>query len=364
MVRHAGVTLMTFVIIGVYGLLALNLKVFSPIEKAMGDYSFEDFYYQILATTGEQDTSRLVTIVDMTELKSRRDLARVIEDITALQPKVLGVDVTFQGLKPDTLGDQLLTQAVVKSRGVYSYMIVDRTDEAVHSFFMSNDSISEGFVNMPRQLYGGMKRNLSIGRQHDGEIRPSFVKMVADRYAGTETAPLEDGEIRINFTPTLFRVLNYDEVLNHPDLVRDRVVLLGAMKEEGDMHYTPQGKMAGVELLAYGVETLLKQNRIRVLPAWLLVPLTFVVVLLVVMFRAAYLGIAKLQHLVLRAVMSLGLAVGLVVFCVVALFVWVAFILFCQYNVSINLGYAIAATAFIPSAIDLYDTIMNTMTKK
>jgi len=209
-----------------------------------------------------------------------------------------------------------------------------------------------------------MKRNLSIGRQHDGEIRPSFVKMVADRYAGTETAPLEDGEIRINFTPTLFRVLNYDEVLNHPDLVRDRVVLLGAMKEEGDMHYTPQGKMAGVELLAYGVETLLKQNRIRVLPAWLLVPLTFVVVLLVVMFRAAYLGIAKRQHLVLRTVMSLGLAVGLVVFCVVALFVWVAFILFCQYNVSINLGYAIAATAFIPSAIDLYDTIMNTMTKK
>ena len=53
---------------GFYAALALNWAVFSPVAKAMDDYSFTDFYYGILDTMGERDTSNIVTIVDMTEL--------------------------------------------------------------------------------------------------------------------------------------------------------------------------------------------------------------------------------------------------------------------------------------------------------
>lgn len=106
---------MSFVIIAIYALFALNLKVFSPVAKAIGDYSFEDFYYQIMSTSDGVDTNRVVTIVDMTELISRRDLANTISEITALKPKVLGVDIVFEGLKEDTIGDQISRRLYVRA---------------------------------------------------------------------------------------------------------------------------------------------------------------------------------------------------------------------------------------------------------
>lgn len=358
-IRYAGITVMAFVIIAVYALFAFNLKVFSPVAKAIGDYSFEDFYYQILSTSDDVDTNRVVTIVDMTELISRRDLANTISEISALKPKVLGVDIVFEGLKEDTIGDQMLQEIVCQSNAIFAYKIIDRTGEEVHSFFMPNDSLAEAYVNMPRQLYGGLKRNLSIGRMNNGKLYPSFIKKVADRYAGEEVMPLSDKEIRINFTPTHFEVIKYSDVMMHPELIEDRVVLLGAMREETDMHYTPLGKIAGTELLAYGINTMLKHDDVKVVSGWPMWLISFIVVMLITFVRVQYLEFAKRRKIFVRAILSLGLAVGLVVFSVVAVLMWIAFILFCQYNISFNLGYAIAASAVIPSAINLYDTIVN-----
>lgn len=358
-IRYVGITVLSFVIIAIYGLLAFNLKVFSPVAKAIGDYSFEDFYYQIMSSSDGVDTSRVVTIVDMTELISRRDLANTISEITALKPKVLGVDIVFEGLKEDTIGDKMLQEIVSKSNAVFAYKIIDRTEEEVHSFFMPNDSLTEGYVNMPRQLYGGLKRSLSVGRMHKGKLTPSFIKKVADKYAGEEVMPLTDKEIRINFAPTYFEVIKYSDVMMHPELIEDRIVLLGALKEEVDMHYTPLGKIAGTELLAYGVTTMLKHDDVKVVSGWLMWLISFLVVLLVTAVRMAYMEFAAKRKLIARSILSLGLAVGLVVFSVIAIFMWIGFILFCEYNISINLGFAIAATAVIPSAINLYDTIVN-----
>ena len=358
-IRYVGITVMAFVIIAIYGLLAFNLKVFSPVAKAIGDYSFEDFYYQILSTSDDVDTSRVVTIVDMTELYSRRELANTISEISSLKPKVLGVDIVFEGLKEDTIGDQMLREIVSQSNAIFAYKIIDRTEQEVHSFFMPNDSLEEGYVNMPRQLYGGLKRHLSVGRINNGKLYPSFIKKLTDRYAGEEVMPLTDKNIRINFAPTHFEVVKYSDVMMHPELIEDRIVLLGALKEEVDMHYTPLGKIAGTELLAYGITTMLKHDEVKAVTGWQMWLISFLVVLFVTFVRMEYMKFAEKRKLIARSILSLGLAVGLVVFSVIAIFMWVGFILFCEYNISINLGFAIAATAVIPSAINLYDTIVN-----
>jgi CHASE2 domain-containing sensor protein len=300
----------------------------------------------------------------MTELTSRRDLAKTISDISTLSPKALGVDIVFEGLKEDSIGDQMLAEAAKASHGVFSYKIIDRTDEAVHSFFTPCDSLTEGFTNMPRQLYDGTKRNISTGRKHQGELRPSLIKLLADQYAGEEVMPLADKEIRINFSPMHFKVISYADVLSNRNLIEDRVVLLGAMKEENDMHITPLGKMAGPELLAFGVETLLKHNKVRVVPIWLIIIISFLVTLMVAIIRFSYINFAKKQNPILRSFLTLELVISLVVFTTVAFTVWIGFILFCKYNISVNLAYGIAATACIYNATNLYDTIMELVTKK
>lgn len=362
--RYSGITVLSYLILGLYALVALNLKVFNPVAKAIGNFSFEDFYYYILGSASEQDTSRVVTIVDMTELTSRRDLAKTISDISSLSPKVLGVDMVFEVLKEDRIGDQMLTESAKKSHGVFSYRLIDRTDEAVHSFFTPCDSLTEGFINMPRHLYDGTKRNLSIGRKHQGELCPSFIKLLADKYAGEEVMPLADKELRINFSPIHYEVISYADVLSNRNLIEDRVVLLGAMKEKDDMHITPLGKMAGVELLAYGVETMLKHNKVITTPIWLMIIISFLVTLMVVIIRLSYIRFAKNRHPLLRSFLTLELVISLVVFTTVAIIVWFGFILFCKYNVSVNLAYGIAATACIYNATNLYDTILELVTKK
>ena len=363
-IRYAGITVMCFVVLGIYGLVVLNTAVFSPMAKGIADYSFEDFYYQILASTEDEDTSRIVTIVDMTALHSRRDLAKAIDEIAVLKPRSFGIDVVFEGLKEDTIGDMILADVARRSHAVYSYKIIDNKNTTQHSFFVPDDSIREAFTNMPRNLYGGMKRSLPIGREQDGKMIPSFVKEVADTYAGQETTPLAEKALPINFSPLHFEVVNYDKIMEHPELITDRVVLLGAMKEENDMHYTPVGKIAGTELLAYAIETLLKQNELIIVTGWPLWLISFLLVLLTVLVKKAYTDFAKSRPPIVKSILSLGLFSGLVVFFLVAIFVWVAFILFSQYNISLNLAPAIAATAFIFTATELYDTIINLSSKK
>lgn len=363
-IKYLSITVISYFILGLYAVVALNLKVFNPIAKAIGNYSFEDFYYYILDTSNEQDTSRVVTIVDMTELTSRRDLAKTISDISSLSPRVLGVDIVFEVLKEDSIGDKMLAEAAKSSHGVFSYKMIDRTDEAVHSFFTPCDSLTEGFANMPRQLYDGTKRSLNIGRRHQGGLCPSFIKLLADKYAGEEVMPLADKEIRINFSPMHFEVISYADVLSCRNLIEDRVVLLGAMKDEDDMHITPLGKMAGPELLAFGVETMLKHNKVWVAPISLIIFVSFLVTLMVVIIRLSYINFAKKQHPLLRSFLTLELVISLVVFTTIAFIVWGGFILFCKYNVSVNLAYGIAATACIYNATNLYDTIVELLTKK
>jgi len=362
--RTLGVTVLAYFILGLYALVAFNLKVFNPIAKAIGNYSIEDFYYYILGTSDGQDTSRVITIVDMTELKNRRDIAKTINDISLLHPKVLGVGIVFECLKEDTVGDQMLAKAVIESNCAISYKVYDRFDDAIHSFFIPCDSVTEGFVNMPRSIYDETKRNLPIGRMHQGKLQPSFIKLVADKYAGEEVMPLEDREMRINYSPLHFEVVGYADVLQNRELIEDRVVLFGATRDNSDMHITPLGKMSGVELLAFGVETMLKHNTVWKAPMWLVVIVSFLLTLLVTAIRLSYISFAKKRHPLLRSFMTLQLVIGLLVFVVVAFIVWVGFILFCKYNVSINLAFGIAATACIYNATNLYDTIVELITKK
>lgn len=357
--KYFAVTILAFCLVGVYAMAAFNLKVFNPIAEILDDYSFTDFYYKLQAGAGVQDTSRIVTIVDMTELRKRRDFADLFMEVNALKPKAVGVDVVFEGYKEEDLeGDTLLDMAVKQLQNfVFSYKIIDSMDgETVHSFFTPSDSVTEGFTNMPRQLYGGMKRSVSIGRDVGGVVQPSFIKRVADIYAGQEVTALADKDLNINFSPKYYRVVPYDSIFENRDLIEDHLVLIGAMKEEGDMHYTPQGKIAGVELLAYAAETMLMQSEIKHASTGVTIIVSFFVVFFSVILLSKYKDFTTKKTLG-HVLLSTSLVRGLLVCGWVSVIVWITFLLFCRYNYSISLVIAMSAIALIYMATNLYDSI-------
>lgn len=358
--KYFAVTILAFCLVGVYAMAAFNLKVFNPIAEILDDYSFTDFYYKLQAGAGVQDTSRIVTIVDMTELRKRRDFADLFMEVNALKPKAVGVDVVFEGYKEEDLeGDTLLDMAVKQLQNfVFSYKIIDSMDgETVHSFFTPSDSVTEGFTNMPRQLYGGMKRSVSIGRDVGGVVQPSFIKRVADIYAGQEVTALADKDLNINFSPKYYRVVPYDSIFENRDLIEDHLVLIGAMKEEGDMHYTPQGKIAGVELLAYAAETMLMQSEIKHASTGVTIIVSFFVVFFSVILLSKYKDFTTKKKSLGHVLLSTSLVRGLLVCGWLSLIVWITFLLFCRYNYSISLVIAMSAIALIYMATNLYDSI-------
>lgn len=364
--RNVIITFLAFIVVGTFALFTLNMSFLNPIAQVVKDFDMTDIYYQILQDTDSEEygtvDDEIITIVDMSELYSRRDLADAIDQIKALQPKTLGVDVVFEGLKEDSVGDMMIRQiAETYPDIIFSYKLLDYQNdstgysESVHSFF-ANDSTLEGFTNMQRNLYGGMKRVLSLGRKYEGVLVPSFITTVVGHFQGRDSLEVEDRDVKINFVPRHFAKLSCDSISRHQELIKDRLVLFGAMKDEYDMHYTPLGKMSGVELQAYSIDTLLGQSEVKS-PGWFLTGIiSFLLAFLTQVVFSKYKAYAtKRKNRLLRFVMSATYIKSILNFLWAVFWVWLAFVIFYKYGISINLGWALSAIAFLALANSIYE---------
>lgn len=352
------VTIMTFIVLGVMLFFTYNFTFLSPVKKAVQEFSMTDIYYQILQETGSPDTSPLITIVDMTEMTSRRDLAQALEDIEACGPKIVGVDIILEGRKDDVEGDEMITQVAANYQNIiWSMKLTDFVDDeieygnVIRSFFTDSIEVQEGVTNMQRRLYGGVKRRLDQGWLLRGQLMPSFSIRVLNGYADKTIYDTEIQSIDVNFTPTNFSVIDADSVLMHPELIADRIVLFGAMSEESDMHYTPLGKIPGIVLLAYSIQTLLSQTQIVEVKGWALWFFSFILIMLTYWERVKRKAwITRHSHPIIQLILGFPIISSIISFLWMALAMWLAFLLFCGYDISFNLGISFSAIAFLTTA--------------
>lgn len=365
-IRHIIITVLAFVLVATFALIAYNIPFMGPIAEAIKEFEMTDVYCQILQDTNgdDEEVSDDITIVDMSELYTRRDLAKALQDIESQQPKVIGVDVVFEGLKEDSIGDEMIAEVALSNDNiVFSYKLLDYVNDSVghattvHSFFaVEEGAVNEGFTNMPRNLYGGIKRKLSLGERAEGKTVPSFITMTAAMYHDKKTDAVTQSQVNINFIPRRYRVVQPDSITLHPEWIKGKLVLFGAMKDEYDMHYTPLGKMAGVELLAYSIETLLQKSEIKEVSGWLMAVIAFLLVLLTQVVFGVYMEFAKKRkNRVLRFLMSASFMRSYLMFFWIAVWMWIAFILFYQFDISLNMGWALSAMAFLVLAQSISD---------
>lgn len=370
--RHIIVTVLAFGIVGIFTLMALNFSFLNPIAQVIKDFEMTDVFYQILLDENESETNDDIVIVDMSEIYSRRELAKVLSEIEAMKPKVIGVDVVFEGLKEDSVGDQMIKTVIVQNHNiVLSYKLLDYVNdsigytEAIHSFFVDEVDVVEGFTNMERNLYGGMKRELSLGKRYDGKLVPSFIIQTAERYAEKNFMELDDKNIKINFTPTRFTMIPADSVSQYSKLLEGRLVLFGAMKDEQDVHYTPLGRMAGVELLAYSVQTLMHQMEAKSPPKWLLCIGSFLLALITTIWLSYYRGFAlQRKNRWIKFLLSASVTKSIFIFLWMAFLMWMAFVLFYKCNYSVNLSWAFSGIVFLELARIFYEECVITLKEK
>lgn len=367
-------TAIAFGIVGIYGLFALNMTLFNPLVQVLKQYSITDFYYQVIGSSVVKDTSRIVTIVDMKELYDRRDIAYALSEVQEQHPKVIGVDILFDGLKPDNpVGDSLIADIAAKDTSiVFALQYYDDSfdgqqyNSVKQSFFATTiPQLKQGLVNMPLDKYDSMRRKISIAKTVKGHLLPSMIKRLSDEYAEQEIVPLKDNMLNINWSPIEFRVIPYDSIADYGEYLADRIVLFGAWRDDLDMHLTPQGNIPGIKLLAYGIESMVKQIAIKESPWWLTAILSFLIVLFTkYLFDRCDKFARERKNGFLRIGLKATLVIGILKFAWMACIMYVGFILFAKYNFSINIAWALTAIPFIGPAADLYKVIISSFSKE
>lgn len=292
---HAIVALMAMCIIGVLAFVTFNVSFLNPVEQMLKNMKFSDLYIKVTNFHAERDTSQLITIVDMTDVYNRGELAQIIDELAQQQPKVIGVDIVFEGERDDSLGNAMLEESIRQHRDllVFATKLTDYDGKKYtfqnqsRSYFTDRiDSLTEGFVNLEDNMEQARIRDCRSGmplRTDAGNIMMPSLPAAMARHFGIDI-PLRNQPMLISYPPTFFPCLPWDSLQQRPDLIRGRMILLGAHTQESDMHLTPLGKMSGVELHAYSLLELMNHRNTTDAPLWANLLATFIACYLLAVF--------------------------------------------------------------------------------
>ena len=364
--KHCAITALAVCITSFFAFIAVLARPLDPVKRAINNFSFTDIYYEILKETSVPDTSRVITIVDITNVTNRSDFARLIDSIGQHNPKVMGVDVCFDQVGEDYEGNDALVAAVeqYKDNMVFSMKLLDWENDstgwttAIHSFFHEFVDITEGTTNMPRSLYESTKRQVPLNEVYQGKECMSISTQVSNMYADRDVTKGRRGDISINFSPMSFHKLLPEEVNTHPELISNRIVLIGALYEDADTHWTPVGKIAGVELLAYGIQSLLYDKEVKTLPLPLMCLVSLLMIFLVEVLQVRYLEFTgESENLFVKFVIGSGYILGILTFLFTSLFLGVSFLVFAKYNLSINIAWAMSVITFLGTSRSMYSAL-------
>ncbi len=356
--------------------VALNLKFLNPLKSALADFSTTDLFYQQQLQAGVRDSSTQITIVDMGALYDRGEIAVLLDEIEQLNPRVVAVDAVFQNWREDSLADMALAAVCFAYDNIllncYCFDLnptSDNYETLVKPYFFEGLDDPSPFVNdstatkgrmccslMPREMYGnGTKRTVTMSWQTLGQSIPSFAWLAASRYLGEEAMPISSKPININYRPKDFNTLLPEEVSQHPELIRDHIVLFGAMHENEDMHQSPIGKLAGLEILAYAIDTLISHSEAKDLTGW---PLWIISFLLICCRSWTYATHKRLLMKVrpewLRLVLNMSFFKMLNLFIWMGFWLWITMLIFNINHLSINPTAAFGCAALIPYACEFY----------
>lgn len=273
---HLIVVLSGFLLFGLLRLITLNINFLNPIANALDDFSVSDIFFEIQQDESTAKTNDLVTLVDMTELTDRGDIAYLLEEINACEPLVIGIDLIFEGKKDDSTANEMLKESVkdLGDKTVYSTKLIDYNSNrqafgrSVQSFFADEIHIAEGYTNLNDNMERRCIRNFSIKQKLNDDTQFSFPAKIA-AFFNNSIGQLDGQDLLINFKNEKFPVVKYDEIQEKKELIESHIVLIGALTEEQDMHNSPIGKMSGLELQAYSLLTLLEQKNIKKIPTWI-----------------------------------------------------------------------------------------------
>lgn len=365
--EHSCVCLITAIIVGLLAFAGLNIKFLNPVARAVKEFALSDIYYQ-MAWSGDDkpETSEMITLVDISRLHQRGDIAKVIEQVNACEPAVIGIDIIFEGEKDDAQGNMMLEDAIIGAQEtVIAQKLTDwkQADKSFHgrvrSYFTRDIPIMEGYSNVDGDITSQCLRKLTVERNLDGKPVLSLAAQCAVLYNDGSIPPDKRADRLINYRHIDFPVIDPDSVTARPELIKGRIVLIGTITEEQDMHFTPLGKMPGMKVQAYSIQSLLEQHNIYIASEGWQIALA-----IVVCWLTAYLQFHVL-HFIRRRKSLFGMFLSnsnlfmrFFTFGWLGLLTWLSFISYARYNLYVPMGIVLMPVILVAEGRAIYGAIV------
>lgn len=369
-IDHFIVSALTLGVIGLLVFITVNLEFLNPVVRALEGFSMTDIYYKIQHSDTPQ-LNQKITLVDITDLSynDRDKIAQVVEQISSMEPSVLGVDVIFENLKGSPESNMLLTDAFFNAP-TNTVLAVKLTDpdletktfsNSVHSFFVSETHQTEGTVNVTNNPNRSMTSYPTYFVKDNDTLYSLPVQV--SRFLGFDVPPRQ--QFIINYRGTVFPVVKWNELEQHRELIENHIVLLGCTEEESDKHLTPIGQMAGLNILAYSTLSIIEGEEVAEAPVWV-----YLLWALIAGWIANMIDLLVTKRLEKRKstfilfVLKSGLYARLISFLILVALTYVSFILFTRFDYDLSSVLALTVTVLIGEGRLLYTAFLAVLKRK
>ncbi|MGB0523503.1 MAG: CHASE2 domain-containing protein [Flammeovirgaceae bacterium] len=311
-----------FIFLFLWGIskIGVQFEFLNVFEQVFENFTLSDYYYTLRGSDIKHDDR--VVIVNIGD-ESREVTAKQIEILNKYEPKVIAIDAFFRKLKPEFSQDSALAASIQQTENFVLVSELVDLDSASntwggvvnsHEFFQQH--AHAGYANTiteedAKEYFNTWKKIKPKQKVKGREPIPCFAAKVVEFYdkakydkfmkRGNEVeniyfrgnTPSRTDELR-GF-PAAYTTLDVEQILFEqfePDVIKDKIVLLGYMGTEytsknwdGDKFFTPLNKeplgrtypdMYGVVVHANIISMILDENYIDVMSPYLGIALAII----------------------------------------------------------------------------------------
>lgn len=299
-------------------------------------YSVENRSLDVMASDDE------IVLFNTDGEKSRVAIAEAIKKISDCSPKKIGVDMIFSpSSSVDASVDSVLENTLASLPNVVlAARIVEHNGKygLEHSFFTVKRGLVYGAVNMDNLC------TYTAAYRVNGERYATFSAQLAD-------AVSEKKRTAVNFSNKMFTVVPISDTIV-PEDFKDKIVLVGDLNDLRDTHdigfpICGSRRVAGTMLTAYAVSSLVHDDWIVKVPEWINLFIGLVLTYLATVLCYRIKDRWKLGDLAERIIQIIQFI----------LLLFIGYMVFTCFGISVNVLYAAAGIALMGLSIDLLDTI-------
>lgn len=250
-------TIGVFIFLVLLGMIPINFYVLNPMKTALKDFDFNDIAYSKLGKAEATRTDSNIVVLNIGNA-DREGIAYIIDKVSSLGPKVIGLDVLFEGER-EPEKDSLLRQVLENTPNLVavSRLIPEKEGFSVDSNYFDSSLKKRGYANLIGEEVGtiryyspfeviGATKYPHITSAIVKEFDPAAYEKLVKRHKSVET---------INYARRVhqYKVINAEDLMMgqvEDYVLKDKIVLLGLINLDPnnieDKKFTPMNpKVAG-----------------------------------------------------------------------------------------------------------------------